>query len=237
MMRSFLILLLLLSCLQGPDLRAQASVITGAPPNSAESRLAKSAAALEAFRKNASEAVQMLLDNALCIGVAPRRDSDETAADAKGFVSCRPSKSGPWSSPAAIVIAGGGIFWPVYGSRIDAFVLTTNRTVASRFSQPRNLLGVDLAVRPGGVRFDQFPKLIGDPVIFAFGQSDEGISPLNLDGGTMSEDRAANAALYGKELSNLAVLSGKGGGRNPTAADSFLAALPASTSGQSADAE
>ncbi len=123
------------------------------------------------------------------------------------------------------MIAGGGIFWPVYGSRIDTVVLTTNAKIAARFSQPRNLLGVDLAVRPGGVQLDQFPKLIGDPVIFAFGQSDEGISPLNLNGGTISEDRAANAVLYGKELTNLAVLSGKGGGQKPLAADSFLAAL------------
>ncbi len=237
MMRSFLILVLVFSCCQGPDLRAQASVINGGPQSSAESRLANSAAALETFRENASDAVRMLLENALCIGVAPRRDSSDTAPDAKGFVSCRSSRTGSWSSPAGIVIAGGGIFWPVYGSRIDAFVLTTNRMVASRFGQPRNLLGVDLAVRPGGVQLDQFPKLMGDPVIFAFGQSDEGISPLNLDGGTISEDRAANAALYGKELSNVAVLRGNGGGRKPTAADSFLAALPSSTSVQSADAE
>jgi hypothetical protein len=53
----------------------------------------------------------------------------------------------------------------------------------------------------------------------------------------MSEDQAANAVLYGKKLSNLAVLSGKGAGQNPIVVDSFLAALPSSTSGQSADAE
>ena len=237
MMKSFLILVLVLLCWRGPELRAQAALVNDAPRSSAESRLAKSAAALEMFRENASDAERMLLDNALCIGVAPRRDSDETAADAKGFVSCRPNGTGSWSSPAGIVIAGGGIFWPVYGSRIDTVVLTTNAKIAARFSQPRNLLGVDLAVRPGGVQLDQFPKLIGDPVIFAFGQSDEGISPLNLNGGTISEDRAANAVLYGKELTNLAVLSGKGGGQKPLAADSFLAALASSTSGPSADAE
>jgi lipid-binding SYLF domain-containing protein len=236
-MRSFLILVLVWFCCLGLTLRAQAPVATNASGNYAENRLANAATALQTFRKDASEPVRMLLENALCIGVAPRRNSEETAADARGFVSCRPSGAASWSSPAAIVIAGGGIFWPVYGSRIDAIVLTANRTVASRFSQPRNLLGVDLAVRPGGVQLDQFPKLIGDPVIFAFGQSDEGISPLNLDGGTISEDRAANAVLYGKELTNLAVLSGKGGGQNPIAADSFLAALPSLTSGQSADTE
>ncbi len=235
-MKSFLILVLVLLCCRGSGLRAQASVLSDAPHSSVDDRLAKSSAALQTFRKNASDAVQMLLDNALCIGVAPRRDADQTAAGAKGFVSCRPSRTASWSSPAGIVIAGGGVFWPVYGSRIDAIVLTTNRTIAARFSQPRNLLGVDLAVRPGGVQLDQFPKLIGDPVIFAFEQSDEGISPLNLDGGTMSEDQSANAALYGKELSNLAVLSGKGDGRNPIAVDSFLAALPSSTSDQSGKA-
>jgi lipid-binding SYLF domain-containing protein len=228
-MKAFLILVSVMFCCPGPGLHAQASMV--------DDRLAKSAAVLQTFRKDASEPVRMLLDNALCIGVAPRRDSSQTAADAKGFVSCRASRTGSWSSPAGIVIAGGGVFWPVYGSRIDAIVLTTNRTIAARFSQPRNMLGIDLPVRPGGVQLDQFPKLIGDPVVFAFEQSDEGISPLNLDGGTMSEDQTANTALYGKELSNLAVLSRKGGGQNPISVDSFLAALPSSTSGQSAAAE
>jgi hypothetical protein len=236
-MKSFLTLVLLLSCCPEPGLHAQAAVVNGASRNTAEDRLAKSTTALQTFEKNASAAVQVLLDNALCIGVAPRRDPDQTAADAKGFASCRPSRTGSWSSPAGIVIAGGGVFWPVYGSRIDTIVLTTNRTVAARFSQPRNMLGIDLAVRPGGVQLDQFPKLIGDPVVFAFEQSDEGISPLNLDGGTMSEDRAANAVLYGNDLTNPALLSGNGGGRSPIAAKSFLAALPASTSGQSNNAE
>jgi lipid-binding SYLF domain-containing protein len=96
---------------------------------------------------------------------------------------------------------------------------------------------VDLPVRPGGIQLDQFPKVIDDPVIFAFEQSDGGISPLNLDGGTISEDQASNAILYGKALSNLAVLSGKGGSQNPIAVDSFLAGLPPSISGQSEGAE
>jgi lipid-binding SYLF domain-containing protein len=229
-MKSFLILVLVLFYCQEPDLRAQPSVVSDARRSSVDDRLTQSSAALQTFRKNASDAVQMLLDNALCIGVAPRRDADQAAADAKGFVSCRSSRTGSWSRPAGVVIAGGGIFWPVYGSRIDAIVLTSNRTVAARFRQPWNLLGVDIAVRPGGVQLDQFPKLIDDPVVFAFEQSDEGISPLNIDGGTMTEDRAANAALYGKELSNLAVLSGDSGGRSPIAVDSFLAALPSASS-------
>jgi lipid-binding SYLF domain-containing protein len=224
-MRFFVVPVLVSLFFPGSELQAQSS--------GAEDRLAKSAAAVQTFQKNASDPVRLLLDNALCIGVAPRRDADDTSAGAKGFISCRPSRAGSWSSPAGIVIEGGGIFWPVYGTRVDVIVLTSNRTIASLLSQPRNLLGVELPVRPGGVQLDQFPKVIDDPVLFAFGQSDEGISALNLDGGTISEDRPANASLYKHDLSNLTVLSGKSGGQNPIAVDSFLAALPPSQSGQS----
>src|SRR5579862_7121732 len=113
-MKSFLILAFVLFCCQGPDIWAQASFVDDdASPSSAENRLAKSAVALRTFQENVSDPARMLLNNAHCLGIAPRHDRGQSAADAKGFVSCRQNRDAAWSIPAAIVISGGGPFWPV----------------------------------------------------------------------------------------------------------------------------
>ncbi len=63
----------------------------------------------------------------------PRRDAGQSAAAANGFISCRSSLAGSWSSPAGIVIQGGGTFWPVVGTSIDVILLATNTATASHF--------------------------------------------------------------------------------------------------------
>jgi lipid-binding SYLF domain-containing protein len=144
-------------------------------------------------------------------------------------VSCRPDRGGAWSNPAAIAIEGGGTFWPVVGSEIDLILLATNRLAASRFGDSEAMLGSgNLGTIPGPVREDQMPRLNTYPVVFAYQQSSAGIGGINISGATMKEDQASNAVLYGKELSNQAILERTGEGRRPMAADLFLAALSSS---------
>ena len=195
-------------------------------------RLARSAKALRDFREAASDTTQTLLAHALCLVVAPRRDSDQSAADMKGFASCRPNLTGDWSGPAAIVMEGGGIFWPVYGSRIDVILLATNPSAVSHFSDPVQTLGADPRTIPGPVRPDQNPPRTDQPVIFAYGRSDEGIVGISIGGATLSEDGTANTVLYGTRLSNSAILKRPGAGRSRPGIELFLAALPLSSSEQ-----
>src|SRR5205823_7620105 len=61
----------------------------------------KSAVALRTFHENVSETTRTLLDNAHCIGVAPRRDRGQRGTDAKGFLSCRQNRDVVWTNPAA----------------------------------------------------------------------------------------------------------------------------------------
>jgi lipid-binding SYLF domain-containing protein len=230
-MTPFFLLPMVLAGSLGSHLWAQAS-----PANdntfktSAAERLAKSSAAVSTFREAASDSTQTLLSHALCIVVAPRRDPDLSAIDVSGFASCRPNPGGDWSNPAAVVIEGGGVFWPVFGSKIDVILLTTNPSTARHFGDPLGILGGDLGTRPGPVRPDQMPVRISDPVIFVYEQSADGIGGFNIAGAAMNEDKATNAALYGNELSNLAILWRNGGGRGRTGVDQFLLALSSSGS-------
>ena len=232
-MKSFLILAFVLLCRPGSDLRAQTSLVDdGASRNSAETRLAKAAVALRTFQENVSDPARTLLDNAHCIGVAPRRDRGQNAVDAKGFVSCRQNRDVAWTNPAAIVISGGGTFWPVVGTEIDLIILAMNQATDSHFGDREGMLGSpNFRTTPGPVRQDQVP-LRNYPSILVYQQSAAGIGGIDIAGAALSEDRATNAVLYGKELSNLAILSRNGGGPRPIAVEMFLAAL-SSSSGQS----
>jgi lipid-binding SYLF domain-containing protein len=232
-MKSVLILAFALFCCQGPGIWAQTSLVDDdASRISAENRLAKSAAALRTFQENVSDAARMLLNDAHCIGVAPRRDRGQSAADTKGFVSCRQNRDAAWTNPAAIVISGGGTFWPVVGTEIDLIILAMNQSTASYFGDREEMLGSpNLHTTPGPVRQDQVP-LRNYPLILAYQQSAAGIGGIDIAGAAVSEDRGTNAVLYGKELSNLAILRRNGGGQSPISVELFLAALSSSISGQ-----
>jgi lipid-binding SYLF domain-containing protein len=233
-MKLFLILAFVLFCRPGPALWAQTSLVDDDSSRStAENRLAKSAAALRTFQENAYEPMRTLLDNAHCIGVAPRRDRGQSGADAKGFVSCRQNRNAAWTNPAAIVISGGGTFWPVVGAEIDLIILAMNQSTVSHFGDREGMLGSpNLRTTPGPVRQDQVPRR-NYPSILAYQQSTAGIGGIDIAGAAVSEDRATNTVLYGKELSNLAILSGNGRGPGPISVELFLAAFSSSISGQS----
>jgi lipid-binding SYLF domain-containing protein len=188
---------------------------------------------LQAFRSTASDPARKLLDRAGCIGVLPRRDPAQSGVDAKGFVSCRANRDGAWSNPAAIAISGGGIFWPVLGARIDLIMLTTNRSIASYFDHPEALLGANPLTSPGPVLPDQPEMRNTDGVVFGYEQSATGIAGIDIAGATLSEDKATNAVLYGKELSNAAILRPNASVESLIAVDQFLAALSDSIAIQS----
>jgi lipid-binding SYLF domain-containing protein len=152
---------------------------------------------------------------------------------AKGFVSCRRNRNAAWTNPAAIVISCGGTFWPVMGAEIDLIILAVNQPATAHFGDRDEMLGSpNFHTVPGPVRQDQFP-LRTYPSILAYQQSAQGIEGINISGASVNEDRATNALLYGKELSNLAILSREAGGPGSPAVEQFLAVLSSCTSEQS----
>jgi hypothetical protein len=219
----------------GLDLSAQAALLddgTGwGPP---EQRLLKSAAALQAFRTDASDPAKRLLDLALCIGVAPRYESGQKAVDMRGFVSCRTSPGGTWSNPAAFRIEGGGTFWPVIGASMDLILVATNHPTAARFGDREIVLGSPkLTTIPGPIRQDQVPLRNIYPVLLAYSQSTTGIEGISISGASIQEDSENNTLLYGKGSSNASILWGGRRGQNPAAVDLFLAALQPPDAGAS----
>lgn len=219
------LLAVLVASVGGMDLKADGEI----PKGPVEMRLARSATALRMFRESAPETAQKLFDSAVCIVIAPRRIPAETTSGAAGFLSCRSDPNRRWSSPAAIQIENGGVVWQVAGVEMDVILLAPNRVSASRLEASSVILSADVNALPGPVRPDQIPPLNQYPVLFAYENLSGGISGIHLGGATLSEDRSANAVIYGKEMSTVAVLKRNTKERSPIDVDGFLAALPVSS--------
>ncbi|HWE50784.1 MAG TPA: YSC84-related protein [Bryobacteraceae bacterium] len=217
-------------CPPGGVIRAEVNT----PGSSAEQRLTKSAEALQSFRRAAPDAAQKLLDQAICVGVLPRRDADQTDAAEKGFVSCRSGIAAAFSDPAAISIRGGGVYWPVAGQAMDLILMTIDPSMISVFSSAEELLGTDARTAPGALQADQASQQSRDAVILTYEQSSTGISGINIAGSTIGEDRATNAALYGNDLSNSAILTRRAA-KKSAAVEAFVGALPGSGPAQTGE--
>ena len=218
-------LAVLVASVGGMDLEADGE----SPKGPVETRLARSATALRMFRESAPATAQKLFDSAVCVVITPRRIPAETTSGAGGFLSCRSAPGRGWSSPAAILIENGGVVWQVAGVGMDVILLAPNRVSASRLEASTVILSADVNALPGPVRPDQIPPVNQYPVLFAYENLSAGISGIHLGGATLTEDRSANAVIYGKELSTVAVLKRNTKERSPIEVDDFLAALPVSS--------
>ena len=198
-----------------------------------EGRLRRSTAALRTFRANAPEPAKQLLDRAACVGVVPRRIQGEAEGDGRGFLSCQMPGSTlrAWSSPAAIVV-DNGLVWPFEGSEKDFIFVAPDRASAARLTAPDVFIGVGLQARPGPVLPDSPALPVNYPVIYSWVQSGAAINGVQIAGASISADKDANRALYGKELETAAIMN-RPDNRDSKAATDFLAELPGPPRSQS----
>jgi lipid-binding SYLF domain-containing protein len=206
--------------------------VQASPRNATAERLARSADALQEFRKNANSVTRKLFDSARCILIAPRRLPDETSMGASGFVTCRNASNDGWTNPAAVQIADGGVVWSFAGSQMDLVILAQNPGGAEALQSESVLLGVDPAIQPGPLTEDQIrPQPATSPLLFSYEQSSDGIHAIQLGGATLSQESGGNAALYGKQLSTSDVFALKAANTKPASLSTFLAALPMASRG------
>lgn len=171
-----------------------------------EERITAAAGALKSFRENATDTTRKLFDAAICIAVTPKRTPEQTTAGGLGFVSCREKPGAAWSQPAAIVIEGGGIYWPVVGADSAVVLLAMNLPAATHLAASRIIFSSEVDAVPGPTRPEQMPLLRHYPELFTYVSSPRGVSAVQLAGATWSEDTSVNASIYGRTQSNRAVL-------------------------------
>ena len=230
--RPLLLAGLLALSLFGASLCAEETPAQASPRNATAERLARSASALQEFRKNATSVTRKLLDLARCILIAPRRLPGETSLGAMGFVTCRNVSNDGWTDPAAVEITDGGVVWSFAGSQMDLVILAQNSAGAEALRSKSAMFGVDTMIQPGPRTEDQIrPQPASAPLLFSYEQSSDGIRAIQLGGATLSQMPDANAALYGKQLGTSDVFALKAANTKPASLSTFLSALPAALRG------
>jgi len=155
---------------------------------------------------------QDLLKKAQCVVVVPSLKSAALGVGGeygRGFVSCR--RGSGWSAPAAVKVEGGSFGFQIGGSETEVVMLVMNQKGMDRLLTNKFTLGADATVAAGPVGRSAEAKTDAAMTaeILSYSRSRGLFAGVSLSGATLREDDSANKDLYGKELTNRAVLSGK----------------------------
>ena len=195
---------------------AIASFVAGSDARAATSdRLTAAADTLQAL-VNIPEAEkgvpQDLLKKAQCVVVVPSLKSAALGVGGeygRGFVSCR--RGSGWTAPAAVKVEGGSFGFQIGGSETEVVMLVMNQKGMDRLLTNKFTLGADATVAAGPVGRSAEAKTDAAMTaeILSYSRSRGLFAGVSLSGATLREDDSANKDLYGKELTNREVLSGK----------------------------
>jgi lipid-binding SYLF domain-containing protein len=173
-----------------------------------------------------SEIPADLLKKAECIVVVPSLKSGAFIVGAdygRGFAACRTANG--WSAPAAVKMEAGSVGFQIGGSETEVVMLVMNKKGMERLLSSKFTLGGDATVAAGPVGRNAQAKTDATmrAEILSYSRSRGVFAGIALEGGTLREDDSANKDLYGKEMTNRAILSG--GVPAPESAASFATAL------------
>ena len=155
---------------------------------------------------------QDLLKKAQCVVVVPSLKSAALGVGGeygRGFVSCR--RGSGWTAPAAVKVEGGSFGFQIGGSETEVVMLVMNQKGMDRLLTNKFTLGADATVAAGPVGRSAEAKTDAAMTaeILSYSRSRGLFAGVSLSGATLREDDSANKDLYGKELTNREVLSGK----------------------------
>jgi len=155
---------------------------------------------------------QDLLKKAQCVVVVPSLKSAALGVGGeygRGFVSCR--RGSGWTAPAAVKVEGGSFGFQIGGNETEVVMLVMNQKGMDRLLTNKFTLGADATVAAGPVGRSAEAKTDAAMTaeILSYSRSRGLFAGVSLSGATLREDDSANKDLYGKELTNREVLSGK----------------------------
>jgi SH3 domain-containing YSC84-like protein 1 len=157
---------------------------------------------------------QELLEKSQCIVIVPGMKKGAFIVGAeygRGFITCRRLAGTGWSLPAAVKVEGGSFGFQIGGSETDAIMLVMNKRGVEKLVSSKFTLGADASVAAGPVgrssSADTDLKMQAE--ILTYSRSRGVFAGVALDGATLRPDKRANRELYGSQLTNKQILSGK----------------------------
>lgn len=135
----------------------------------------------------------------------------DTAAGAGENAAPDASTDAMWSPPAGIRIEGGSVGLQIGGSETDLILLVMNQRGAERLLSSRFTVGADAAVAAGPIGRQASAQTDATMMaeILAWSRTRGVYAGISLQGSTLREDSGENEDLYGREISNRAIVSGE----------------------------
>ena len=171
---------------------------------------------------------QDLIEKAHCIAIVPDLKTAGFVVGGKygkGFLSCRRGSGGGWSAPGAVRIEGGSVGLQIGASSTDLLLLVMSERGADKLLSSKFTVGAEVSVAAGPVGRTATAQtdLQMHADILSWSRSQGLFAGIALEGATLREDTEGNATLYGKELTNRAIVTT--GVRPPSAAARLMGLL------------
>jgi len=163
-----------------------------------------------------------LLEKAQCVGIVPnlKRAGFIVGGEyGKGIVTCRTAGQEGWSAPATVRIEGGSIGAQIGAGETDVVFVVMNQRGMDKLMADKFTVGADAAAMAGPVGRTTAAQTDAalHAEILSYSRSRGVFAGVTLNGATLRPDKDDNRALYGAEVTQREILTGK-------------AAMPASAS-------
>ena len=198
-----------------------AAALSAAAADDTAARLGKATAVLNTMMESGHGIPADKIAGADCIAVIPKFKKGAAIVGAgygRGFISCR--KGSGWSAPAAVALEGGSLGVQLGGEEIDIVILSLDKERRSKLLSERFTIGSDASAAWGN---GKAAHLDPNAKILFFGHTKGAFAGFGLDGATLKPDEAGVKALYGKTLTNSAIV--QGGAETPAVAQPLMAKL------------
>jgi lipid-binding SYLF domain-containing protein len=167
-----------------------------------------------------------LIAKASCIVIVPSLKKAALGVGGqygKGYLSCR--RDGGWSAPGALKIEGGSFGLQIGASATDVIMLVMNDRGVDRLLSNEFKVGADAAVAAGPVGREASAQtdITMRAEMLAWSRSRGLYVGIALQGSTIRQDTSETKELYGREIPNKEIVTGKV--PPPAAAQGFMAAL------------
>jgi SH3 domain-containing YSC84-like protein 1 len=155
---------------------------------------------------------QSLLDKANCVVIVPNMKRAGFIFGAKygrGFAMCRHRGGAGWTAPAAMRIEGGSFGLQIGGTENDLVLLVMNDQGMKHLLEDKFTLGTEATAAAGPVGRDATAQTDAQmhAEMLSYSRARGIFGGLTLEGATLRPDQEANREIYGKDMSNRAILT------------------------------
>jgi len=167
-----------------------------------------------------------VLEHAKCIAVVPHMVKGGFifgGKGGKGVASCRTANG--WSAPAFITISGGSWGLQIGVEAVDVVLVIQNEKGMQKLLSSNFQIGADAsaAAGPVGRHAEAGTDWKLDTEILTYSRAKGAFAGLTLEGASLRQDSDSEHAIYGRNVTTRAILSGKVAA--PSAAKPFLAEI------------